>query len=109
MENDSTSSISPPAPDSHAVAPYPMPVSQTASPTTPAMSQPMAQFYQRSSKSPVSESSRAPAANKSSTKKNMYPCPSAKHYNCSDFFTTSSHAARHAKKHLGEKDAFCPE
>lgn len=42
-------------------------------------------------------------------KKNSYPCPMAKAYNCSDFFTTSGHAARHAKKHTGKKDAYCPE
>jgi uncharacterized Zn finger protein (UPF0148 family) len=33
----------------------------------------------------------------------------AKQVGCSDFFTTSGHAARHAKKHTGKKDAFCPE
>ncbi|KAF2460825.1 hypothetical protein BDY21DRAFT_261597, partial [Lineolata rhizophorae] len=38
-----------------------------------------------------------------------YPCPLAKQFGCSDFFTTSGHAARHAKKHTGKKDAFCPE
>ncbi|KAF2089075.1 hypothetical protein K490DRAFT_55676 [Saccharata proteae CBS 121410] len=43
------------------------------------------------------------------TKKNQYPCPLAKQYNCSDFFTTSGHAARHAKKHTGKKDAICPD
>jgi hypothetical protein len=42
-------------------------------------------------------------------KKNQYPCPLAKEYGCSHFFTTSGHAARHAKKHTGKKDAFCPE
>lgn len=42
-------------------------------------------------------------------KKNSYPCPMAKLYNCTDFFTTSGHAARHAKKHTGKKDAACPE
>lgn len=42
-------------------------------------------------------------------KKNSYPCPMAKQYNCHDYFTTSGHAARHAKKHTGKKDAFCPE
>jgi len=42
-------------------------------------------------------------------KKNQYPCPLAKQFNCHDFFTTSGHAARHAKKHTGKKDAFCPE
>ncbi|CAD0113495.1 unnamed protein product [Aureobasidium uvarum] len=107
--DDTTSSVYPPVPDAQAVAPYPMSASQVASSTAPAMSQPMAPSY-RNSNSPVSESSRAaPAANKASTKKNQYPCPLAKVYNCSDFFTTSGHAARHAKKHTGKKDAFCPE
>lgn len=107
--DDSTPSVYPPVPDAQAVAPYPMPASQVAPSTAPVMSQPMAPSY-RNSNSPVSESSRAaPAANKASTKKNQYPCPLAKVYNCSDFFTTSGHAARHAKKHTGKKDAFCPE
>jgi hypothetical protein len=43
------------------------------------------------------------------SKKNSYPCPVAKQFNCTDHFTTSGHAARHAKKHTGKKDAFCPE
>lgn len=42
-------------------------------------------------------------------KKNSYPCPMAKQYHCTDYFTTSGHAARHAKKHTGKKDAYCPE
>jgi len=42
-------------------------------------------------------------------KKNQYPCPVAKAYSCSEYFTTSGHAARHAKKHTGKKDAICPE
>jgi hypothetical protein len=42
-------------------------------------------------------------------KKNQYPCPMAKSIGCKDFFTTSGHAARHAKKHTGKKDAVCPE
>lgn len=42
-------------------------------------------------------------------KKNQYPCPVAKSYECNEFFTTSGHAARHAKKHTGKKDAICPE
>lgn len=49
-----------------------------------------------------------PLANARS-KKNSYPCPMAKQYGCNDFFTTSGHAARHAKKHTGKKDARCPE
>jgi hypothetical protein len=43
------------------------------------------------------------------SKKNSYPCPLAKQFGCNDYFTTSGHAARHAKKHTGKKDAFCPE
>jgi hypothetical protein len=50
-----------------------------------------------------------PASANPRSKKNSYPCPVAKQYNCSDYFTTSGHAARHAKKHTGKKDAFCPE
>ena len=33
----------------------------------------------------------------------------AKQVGCTDYFTTSGHAARHAKKHTGKKDAYCPE
>ncbi|KAK7511414.1 uncharacterized protein IWZ02DRAFT_369255 [Phyllosticta citriasiana] len=43
------------------------------------------------------------------TKKNQYPCPLAKTFGCNDYFTTSGHAARHAKKHTGKKDAVCPD
>jgi hypothetical protein len=42
-------------------------------------------------------------------KKNSYPCPQAAKFDCHDHFTTSGHAARHAKKHTGKKDAYCPE
>ncbi|GAM86088.1 hypothetical protein ANO11243_040980 [Dothideomycetidae sp. 11243] len=71
----------------------------------------------RSSDSPVSDSrvsnvsnaSASAAAQKQNAKKSQYPCPLAKQYKCNDFFTTSGHAARHAKKHTGRKDAICPE
>jgi len=52
---------------------------------------------------------RSTASTNPRSKKNSYPCPVAKQYNCTDHFTTSGHAARHAKKHTGKKDAFCPE
>lgn len=42
-------------------------------------------------------------------RKSHYPCPLAKQLGCTDLFTTSGHAARHAKKHTGKKDALCPE
>lgn len=57
----------------------------------------------------VPESRNAPVSANPRSKKNSYPCPVAKQYNCTDHFTTSGHAARHAKKHTGKKDAFCPE
>lgn len=42
-------------------------------------------------------------------KKTSFPCPMAEKYRCHDSFTTSGHAARHAKKHTGKKDAICPD
>ncbi|KAL8641817.1 MAG: hypothetical protein Q9226_008581, partial [Calogaya cf. arnoldii] len=35
--------------------------------------------------------------------KKKFPCPHATRFSCSDTFTTSGHAARHGKKHTGEK------
>lgn len=40
--------------------------------------------------------------------KKKYPCPHAVRYACHDTFTTSGHAARHGKKHTGEKNILCP-
>ncbi|KAH7046812.1 hypothetical protein B0J12DRAFT_576268 [Macrophomina phaseolina] len=57
---------------------------------------------------PGTERQPMPAA-QPRTKKNQYPCPLAAQYNCNDYFTTSGHAARHAKKHTGKKDAICPD
>ncbi|PGH15572.1 hypothetical protein AJ79_02354 [Helicocarpus griseus UAMH5409] len=41
-------------------------------------------------------------------KKNKYPCPYAVSHSCTATFTTSGHAARHGKKHTGEKGVHCP-
>ncbi len=41
-------------------------------------------------------------------KKNKYPCPYSQSHNCQATFTTSGHAARHGKKHTGEKGVHCP-
>ena len=108
--DDPTASIYPPIPDATGGMPqaYPMPQMQPMPP------QPNQQQVYRASNSPASEPSRvstvsATSNSKSQPKKNQYPCPMAKQYGCSDFFTTSGHAARHAKKHTGKKDAFCPE
>ncbi|KAL9582753.1 MAG: hypothetical protein Q9212_003117 [Teloschistes hypoglaucus] len=40
--------------------------------------------------------------------KKKFPCPHATRFACSDTFTTSGHAARHGKKHTGEKSVICP-
>ena len=44
----------------------------------------------------------------STTNKKKYPCPHAIRFHCTDTFTTSGHAARHGKKHTGEKNILCP-
>ncbi|KAJ5151963.1 hypothetical protein N7492_010258 [Penicillium capsulatum] len=41
-------------------------------------------------------------------RKNKYPCPYAASHGCLATFTTSGHAARHGKKHTGEKSVHCP-
>lgn len=92
----------------------PMPA-QVAPPVQQPMQSVPQQLY-RASNSPSSEPSRVSTVSAASNgarpaapKKNQYPCPLAKQFNCGDYFTTSGHAARHAKKHTGKKDAFCPE
>jgi hypothetical protein len=58
-----------------------------------------------------SAASGAPPSNappSTAGKKNKYPCPYAASHNCHATFTTSGHAARHGKKHTGEKGVHCP-
>lgn len=57
----------------------------------------------QSKTSPTSNNSNQPTG-----KKNKYPCPYASSHNCLATFTTSGHAARHGKKHTGEKGVHCP-
>ncbi|PKY07548.1 putative C2H2 transcription factor [Aspergillus campestris IBT 28561] len=52
--------------------------------------------------------SKEPMAPKGITRKNKYPCPFAASHGCTATFTTSGHAARHGKKHTGEKSVHCP-
>jgi hypothetical protein len=56
----------------------------------------------------VSKTSPDTTASGPAPKKNKYPCPYAQSHNCSATFTTSGHAARHGKKHTGEKGVHCP-
>lgn len=81
--------------------------------------QPQREAYQYLSSSPAAprtpaETHTTPAAKSSPGKsagpghKNKYPCPYAGSHGCSATFTTSGHAARHGKKHTGEKGVHCP-
>ncbi|KAI9656782.1 MAG: hypothetical protein M1821_003421 [Bathelium mastoideum] len=103
----------------HASQGYPVPMPQVQPQLPPQQQpqpQPQPQLF-RTSLSPLEEPTTQPqppvqpttSSSKPAPKKNQYPCPMAKQYGCADFFTTSGHAARHAKKHTGKKDAFCPE
>ena len=61
--------------------------------------------------SPQSSSRRGAGSGGSSSsgvRKNKYPCPYASSHNCPATFTTSGHAARHGKRHTGEKSVLCP-
>ena len=57
---------------------------------------------------PAAASNPSPTSNAPAPKKNKYPCPYAQSHNCLATFTTSGHAARHGKKHTGEKGVHCP-
>lgn len=54
------------------------------------------------------QTASAPNTNGSKIGKKKYPCPHAVRFSCTDTFTTSGHAARHGKKHTGEKNIICP-
>lgn len=71
---------------------------QSAAPGT--SSTPTTKADKDAATTPTSAASKAP--------KKKYPCPHAVRYSCSDTFTTSGHAARHGKKHTGEKNIHCP-
>ncbi|KAJ6131211.1 hypothetical protein N7523_001671 [Penicillium sp. IBT 18751x] len=54
------------------------------------------------------ETRSQPGGTRGTGRKNKYPCPYATSHGCSATFTTSGHAARHGKKHTGEKSVHCP-
>ncbi|TID21803.1 hypothetical protein E2P81_ATG05072 [Venturia nashicola] len=101
----------PPIPQHAAVFTYPAPPSIAPQPSLYQQPAPPAPPSDHDSSRPPQPSSSTTPTSKpgSGSKKNSYPCPLAKQYACTDYFTTSGHAARHAKKHTGKKDAFCPE
>ncbi|KAF7719356.1 Nutrient and stress factor 1 [Penicillium ucsense] len=58
---------------------------------------------------PETESPRSQSASSRGLgRKSKYPCPYARSHGCIATFTTSGHAARHGKKHTGEKSVHCP-
>lgn len=59
-------------------------------------------------RSSTSETTSQTGATRGPVRKNKYPCPYAASHGCSATFTTSGHAARHGKKHTGEKSVHCP-
>ncbi|KAJ5799403.1 transcriptional regulator family: C2H2 zinc finger [Penicillium psychrosexuale] len=59
-------------------------------------------------RSTTSETASQTGATRGTGRKNKYPCPYAASHGCSSTFTTSGHAARHGKKHTGEKSVHCP-
>lgn len=72
--------------------------------TNPSISSTTSSIQPQAQTSPVGGT----ANNNPIGKKNKYPCPYAQSHNCSATFTTSGHAARHGKKHTGEKGVHCP-
>ena len=71
---------------------------------------PSLQSAATSTSTPAASAKPSPqnATNAPTGKKNKYPCPYATSHSCSATFTTSGHAARHGKKHTGEKGVHCP-
>lgn len=62
----------------------------------------------RTSRFPTSPELMSPGTDSAPPKKkNKFPCPEWRN-GCTDLFTTSGHAARHGKKHSGEKNVVCP-
>ncbi|KAI4239104.1 MAG: hypothetical protein LQ352_007821 [Teloschistes flavicans] len=93
-----------PSPPSH--------VGQHSSPTAASVSS----TSQSNKERPASHSAGTQTSNTTSSAsptdpkrpKKKFPCPHATRFACSDTFTTSGHAARHGKKHTGEKSVICP-
>lgn len=84
----------------------PMPSNYPGLPVSPADGQQLATPSSSSKSNSLVQASN-PASN-APVKKNKYPCPYASSHHCTATFTTSGHAARHGKKHTGEKGVHCP-
>ncbi|KAL8946372.1 MAG: hypothetical protein Q9222_007221 [Ikaeria aurantiellina] len=95
------------------IAPVPIehPSLNIGSSITASISSPSPSKIKPSSQSAATQTqydTSSPTATTATPAKKKFPCPHAAMSNCSDTFTTSGHAARHGKKHTGEKSVVCP-
>ncbi|KAL8893856.1 MAG: hypothetical protein Q9192_004859 [Flavoplaca navasiana] len=81
---------------------------QPASPTTTASKLSPTKAKSSSQTASTQTNSSSSPTTASGPPKKKFPCPHASRFSCSDTFTTSGHAARHGKKHTGEKSVVCP-
>lgn len=95
-------SMPPLAPAQYPVVPIPPSESSSVEPAAPSLISEHSNSTNSKSSPSIHSASNPPA------KKNKYPCPYATSHNCHATFTTSGHAARHGKKHTGEKGVHCP-
>ena len=91
---------------------HPSPFQPSASSSPTVQHTPIATRLQSPKSIPTPTSASVPDgddfAQAGGEKKKKYPCPHAQKFSCIDRFTTSGHAARHGKKHTGEKNVVCP-
>ncbi|KAL8779430.1 MAG: hypothetical protein Q9213_006948 [Squamulea squamosa] len=81
---------------------------QPASPASTTSEQPPSVPKPSSQSASTQTNSSSSPTTSSGAPKKKFPCPHAMRFSCSDTFTTSGHAARHGKKHTGEKSVVCP-
>ncbi|KAL8925977.1 MAG: hypothetical protein Q9172_001980 [Xanthocarpia lactea] len=81
---------------------------QPASPTSATSKLPPTTKKPNSQSASTQTNSSSSPTTPSGPPKKKFPCPHATRFSCSDTFTTSGHAARHGKKHTGEKSVVCP-
>ncbi|KAL8770108.1 MAG: hypothetical protein Q9209_004146 [Squamulea sp. 1 TL-2023] len=81
---------------------------QPASPASTTSEQPSTMQKPSSQSASTQTNSSSSPITSSGPPKKKFPCPHAMRFSCSDTFTTSGHAARHGKKHTGEKSVVCP-
>lgn len=81
---------------------------QSTSPTSTTLEFPPTKAKSSSQSASTQTTSSSSPTTSSGPPKKKFPCPHATRFCCADTFTTSGHAARHGKKHTGEKSVVCP-